>query len=316
MKTIMRGSFMKNARQYYQVLNEIRLLKKMTVTDMCEGVISERTFYRLLQADSTVKIDTFIKLTKKLQISPYEVISYATYVSKGDPGLSRFVFRVHTKHYDDVDAIYEQIKSAVIDNNQLKNYIDVYMLKYQLDRDWINLEYYNQEIESIYKNHYIVGEHNLYNYILKLEYLLTIYQNDFTVIESTISQMLEVEPKMSVAYYIMEMDKILNLMVKSDHLDKVIFKQALNLFETSLQQFANKFFHNNYFLYLAFDNFMNDQAYEVELNKHLLSIYRDKCGGPLQEAIKLVESKFNLSVEDFVLKQTRLALEKAPFKDN
>lgn len=289
---------------YYQTLNEIRKSKKVSITDLCEGIISERSFYRLMKSSTAIRMETFVKLANKLDVSPYEVISFATFVTKGDPQLSRFVVRVHTNHLDDIKPIYDEVKNKIIDNIPLNLYIQMNILKYEKDINAIDSEIYQDKLQLLYES-CVNGKYNgLYTSAVEFEYLSVQKQIDYAKLYLMINRIIQIDFRMSVFFYIIILDRCLSYLFNIENLDMNLFKLALKRYEEVIQSFPNKYFHTNFLLFSAFNKLIDNQDFKIELNKHLLGIIRDRQGERLENELERIENIFKVDYREVLVQNT------------
>ena len=97
------------SNDYMLVLDEIRISKKIPIVDLCQNIITERTYYRMLKANQ-VKTDVFTQLINRLGVELSEFIHYAVFVRKNDSRF-KFIYRVHTKFYRDIAEHYQAMLS-------------------------------------------------------------------------------------------------------------------------------------------------------------------------------------------------------------
>ena len=64
---------MTNYRNLPQLVEDIRIKKGMRIEDLCDDVISIRTYYRFLISGNDVSILVFIKLLDKLDINIFQL---------------------------------------------------------------------------------------------------------------------------------------------------------------------------------------------------------------------------------------------------
>lgn len=304
---------MNKASIYYQALNEIRKSKNVSIADICEGIISERSFYRLMKSDAKIRMETFVKLANKLDVSPYEVITFATFVAKGDPQLSRFVFRVHTNHYDDIGRIYDEVRFKKVDNTPLSLYITMNILKYEKSINAIDSETYQVKMASLYDCCISEKYNSLYTSAVEVEYLSNQEQVDFTKLYFNINQIIQMDFKISVFFYIMILDNCISYLINIEDMDRTIYKKAIKRYEEVIQSFPNKYFHTNFLFFIAFDKLLENNDFTIDLYKHLLGIIRDRDGNRLKYELERIEHLFKVDYRQILIQNTLKELQGQQF---
>ena len=127
----MKGCVLLNTyKHYFKILEELRLSKRVTVENLCDGIISERTYYRYLASEQDIKLDVIDKLAKKLNISTQDIIHHAYFVRQEDPGITRFIYRVHVSHHNDIEPLYQKVKALSLESESFQKALDVHVHKY------------------------------------------------------------------------------------------------------------------------------------------------------------------------------------------
>lgn len=89
---------MKRYGNYYQLIDELRVAKNKSIMDICEGIISERTYQRYMKNGNNLNFKTVARLLERLDVQLAQFISYVTRLNPTGSMLDLFALSVHLLH--------------------------------------------------------------------------------------------------------------------------------------------------------------------------------------------------------------------------
>jgi len=291
-------------RDYFRILDKIRISKGISVSDLCYGIMSERTYYRYMLSNKDIRFEIYNKLLQKLEVDASNIIHYSFFAEKGDPGITRFIYRVHVKHFDDIEDIYHQVLKYTSESVQLETIIRIYVKKYEYTGGKISKESYLNALETALKKTIKYNENNINSAIVKSLYIETFPNCDKSIIESVCNFLVKNGLKSEPVFTVITFDNLLSASLRFNILSSELFIELKNLLGKIVQFFPHKYFVNRYTLYHCFA--LKNTKDESELGKHLykyilgivvLQGYKD-----FEKEINLVETLFDISAVEYTKK--------------
>jgi len=291
---------------YYRLLDVLRIAKGYTIAELCDGIISERTYLRQIKNGSKVNFTTFSKLLDRLDTGMGQFMTYMIHFDKSDTGVNRFAIRVHMYHFTDIGPIYELILKYKSDNKIETLMVEAFKLEFEYLIKKITKEEFKIRYQVILESLKSLGTENLIVHLIKFIYH-SYFREENTIDHKKFGQMLiDYNSNLSLFYYIMLMDKYLSFITQQSEIDFDIYEKILKTLEA-------------YFIYMNVKNYeLTIQTYHAFLH-HVKQDYkmRDKYlykalmnslvihSDYAQEAYKeLINQGFGLDVEKFLLDYT------------
>lgn len=293
---------------YIRIIDEFRISKQLSVSALCENIISERTYYRLLKSKE-IKIDTFTKLAHKLGIELFDLVHYSVF-SKKDDSRFKFCYRVHTRYFWDIKPHYEIIKNHHDDCFELGLLLKTYVKKYEMLIGKITKDEYHQ----------VLNEHmellkdsklpNVYVTFFFVCYIDAFPENEIISVEKVGQILLEDDIRMCVIMSIISIDLYMNRFVNTDMISDDLFQKLIQKMELYNGYFPNKYFYMNYCLYCAKNAQGSQQIAEMQkyLYRHLIILTIITDGDDYHEKMRLVENLFQINPQQFLIEQTHQIL--------
>lgn len=263
---------MKSYSDYFQVLDEIRIARGFTIFNLCEGIISERTYYRYLNSEANIRFDLFNKLAKKMKVEPHEIIQYAVFVRKGDPGITRFMYRVHVHHFDDIKDIYNEVIKIPYDDSSLSLLLKAYIANYEYIINKISQDQYRQILNEIFELNKNFNYPNINLTTFNTLYLLEFQDNENVCLRDVANQLLETELTSGILFQAFAYDNLLRLYLLSNNINEELFSKLVVSMKKLVGFFPHKYFRNRYLLYESYQGKLtgNDELTNQELYRYLL----------------------------------------------
>lgn len=135
----------------YKIIDELRKLQGISVAELCDGIIQERTYYRYLESTRKPALSLFNTLIKRLKLETVIILVYITFFREDVPlnDYLRLIYRVFCKKYDDIDKYYIRLKNELVGNNIVQHVVDTYILKYEFDTGILNKDQYLSSLRAI-----------------------------------------------------------------------------------------------------------------------------------------------------------------------
>lgn len=291
------------SNDYMLVLDEIRSSKKISIADLCQDIITERTYYRMLKANQ-VKTTVFSQLINKLGVDLSEFIHYAVFVRKNDSRF-KFIYRVHTKFYRDIAEHYQAMLQYQDPDLELDLLIRVYLKKYEYEIQSISQMEYFSYLGTLVPVIKANTTFNIYLFTIQLILQEAIpNQLDITLKQSA-DQLFHEEFSYSVILVAICYDMLLQMLMKSGN-DPDSVVQLMGRYEVFMSYFPSRYFLMRYDLYKAY-------LCKLQVDTSTMTTYLFKF---LMNALSMVEETenikqtqfvsavFNLDVNDFIYKMT------------
>lgn len=265
---------MENSDGYYQVLEEIRVARHVSIEDLCEGIISERTYYRYLTSKTAMKFDIFSRLAARIGVKPYEMIYYATFIRTGDPGITRFIYRVHTNLLYDIEPIYHAVKKYHEPQSELQHVIDIYLRKYELICGNISLQNLYDLISEKVSIVSSMDNLSLFPFVI-----LTLSLNEFNhkpdiaQVNKLSNYVLNCDIQFGIFYMLLAVDNLLSYLCGLDYYDLELIERLNDRFYQIQRHFRHMYYQMKYSYYSAYlGSKKQDTQYMVHLMKYLFSV--------------------------------------------
>lgn len=136
-------------KDHYKILDAIRRDRGMSVTQLCEGIIAERTYYRYLKSTGPFNMDAFIKLARRLHIEPSQLVIYSVFFKDGDPGTVKFIYRVGVEYYNDIKEHYEKVKAYVSGSSDYDLLLKAFISEYEYKANFITKEQHVENLKGL-----------------------------------------------------------------------------------------------------------------------------------------------------------------------
>jgi len=291
------------SNDYMLVLDEIRISKKVSIADLCQDIINERTYYRMMKV-SQVKTDVFSQLINRLGVDLSEFIHYAVFVRKSDSRF-KYIYRVHTKFYRDIEEHYQAMLKYQDPVEELDLLIKVYLKKYEYETQKISQNEYHAFLSTLVPVIKANTSFNIYLFTIQLILQQQIPDQLDITLKKSADQLFKEEFSYSVILVAICYDELLHALMESQKdQDSVI--QLMSKFETFMAYFPSRYFLMRYNLYKAYvgmiqtDSMMRD----TYLFRYLMNAISMVEEGENKKQNQLVSTVFSLNLNDFIYTMT------------
>lgn len=161
---------MSNNINFLEEIEKIRKKRKITIEELCAGVISPRSYYRHMQEVNSMKFNTLETLMKRLNVSLFELIilTYSQKRSK-DPGTLSLVYNIYRNRLDLIKDLIPKFDGYRDDNPLINRFIDMHLYKYNYLRKEISLNSYTKLLMKILSDAYKIEDVNVYKIFIMIE---------------------------------------------------------------------------------------------------------------------------------------------------
>jgi len=303
-------------KDYFEILEELRKDNHLTVSELCHGIVSERTYYRYLNSNLEIKFNIYSKLVDRLGIEFEQILIYSIHFKKSDPSIIKFVYRVHVNHFTDIKPLYDIVLQHEPSDTSFGHVVKAMLYKYEFLIGTLDQKAYQIKLEDLIGM--VLNDENLdiYKATLLTIYLETNPQNELIDIKRLYAFLLNNDFRMSPLFSVMAVDTFLITNLRSNLINHEEFKTLAMRFKEHLYFFGLKSFKMNLVLYLAY-TYKMDHHTEL-MNQYLmkyvmnLSILHGKRY--YDQHVKLVESLFEIDITSFIPKQLNLLFESKQLK--
>lgn len=243
--------------EYMRILDEIRIARQWTVSHLTEGIVAERTYYRLLNADS-VRTDLFSKLCNKMGINLSELIHYSAFVRKNDSRF-KFLFRMHTKYYRDIEPHYQAILAFQDSDEDLNLLLEAGLRRYERQRGIIGKEEYDFFLESRIPLLQANPSFNVYLFLIQLYVQEELPQNPWFSLDDLANRLAKEPINYSVHTMAMAIDLLLEMLMKEKIHTEATFRLIDNMGQV-LTVFPSRFYQMRHYLYLAYQALIQNDS--------------------------------------------------------
>jgi hypothetical protein len=296
---------MMESSTFYQVINELRMARSMSVSALCDGIISERAYYRLLNSNQDMKFEVFNKLSDRLGANASDIFQFIGYVRKGDPQSGRFIYRVHTRHYDDIGDIYDAVLNKREDHEHFQYLLDVFIAKYQYQTNRITRKAYVDVLRSVFEviPHEVRGD----VFILGILTECGIHGvgEDETLNRLLIEAFLTFDYRLGFLVFIVSFDTFMAHALTSSVVDADAYLRMQKRFEEIHLVTAYKFFHMRNYLYRAFARHLEGKTATDDLYRYAMNVLMLVNDEEAKKAFALLKSVFDVDAINLMDAHTR-----------
>ena len=289
------------------ILDEIRIAKKISVEYLCENIVSERTYYRMLKAKQ-IRTDVFSLLLARLRVQLSELIHFAVFVRKSDSRF-KFIYRVHTKYTSDIAEHYQAIKNYIDPDEHLDLLLKINVKKYEYASNMIDQSTYKESLKNTIDLLQSNQTFSIYLFAIQLMILEEFDDQTWFDIEELAYKLEKEEFSYSVIMVAICYDMLLSYLLKSRRYTTP-FKLLLKKYETFLQYFPSRFFLMRLNLYQAYVGMLTQDETQSQnsLFKYLMNARSILEEDEYRQSRELVSQIFQLDEDAFLAERTKQIL--------
>jgi transcriptional regulator with XRE-family HTH domain len=309
---------MNEYKDFFYVLDQIRQQKDIRVSDLCDGIISERTYYRHLNQNTSPKMKTFEELANKLGVSPYDVLHYSIFTPMEDPSVLKFLYRVQIGLYYDINQYYEKMLVHHNESEDVQLLIQATIKKYERSINKIDdLEYQEFLIKSV-KDIENMKVKNIFNYAIYSLLFEELPTNNLINPYTLFEEVLKMESHISILVFIITCDNLLRTVIGNSLVDNELSNKLLDKLSNLLCNFRHKYFLMEEHLFIAYREYINNNTDEVlsHLYKYLINLMIMIEGEEFDKRVKKIEDTFSINYQELINSETLNKLKEKPFQSN
>lgn len=292
------------SNDYMLVLDEIRAAKKVSIADLCQDIITDRTYYRMMKS-SQVRTDIFTKLAQRIGVDFSEFIHYAVFVKKSDSRF-KFIYRVHTKFYRDIDEHYQAMKIYQDPSEELDLLIQVYLKKYEYERNIIKQSEYHRYLYELIPRIKDNQTFNIYLFTIQLIIKKDLPSCDSFDLKEMADMLYQEEFSYSVILVAICYDLLQEMLMEMKIYDESLLK-LLEKYETLITYFPSRYFLMRFNLYKAYTGKVihDDIMVETYLYKYIVNALSMVEDDEYNHQMIKINEIFNINIQDFIYQVTK-----------
>lgn len=298
---------MESSNNYLQIVEEIRKDSRISVSELCNGIISERTYYRYLQSHNDIPYHTFIRLIDRLNIEICQLMDYFMYFQKSDSSIARFPYRVHTLNFDDIDIHYNRIKEEVIELLPMRLLVTAYIRKYEYLIETLSKEDYIDSLEHILDDFKDQKEPGIFLCSVQILYLEVNPEQRRFDIYQVAKKMLEFDYHFAIMFYTFSLDTLLQVLMGYPNINIDVFDQLLDRLNFLSTQIPMTFIDMKQQVYLAFQskrrNDLDSMRNHLFVASSILTYFFGK--NIYHNLKKMIETGFDFQLNEFLLDHSK-----------
>lgn len=271
---------------------------------MCEGIISERTYFRYLISSSKISYSSFERLLARLNIDLSQFITYAVFV-RSENSVIKFLNRVHTQTFFDIEPLYQQVLNVQSEDILYTRVIKAYIKKYEYLIRKIEKEEYIAELEAIidtFEKNAPLSVYHIAIYVLYIEINNAVSKE---LINKVVDNILTLDHTMSFFIYLCSLDTLIYTII-----DKNIKRELVERFSQMVNFVAFKTFSLKNYLYTAFLNYMDQdqEAMYKNLLHYAINLAVIYGGEQLHKGKEKFQSLFGFNFDEFIVNESKRVL--------
>jgi hypothetical protein len=290
-------------KELFPILDELRVRQKITIADFCDGVMTERTYFRYRKTPEKMDYTYLQKLLAKLGISFPEFFAYAYYWSKPSvPPYLRFLVRVLNNQYFDIAPIYEEVKNLDWSSPEDTLILENYRARYRMDVGLDTPENYQATLE---KSHALLseGKHDA-RYWLSLALLAENNPSLFEQYPDFVSRLIELDFRLQSLFVLAAINTTLQVLMALSKNNTKDFETLLKRYQEIYPNFGFKDSRMDDHLFQAylFHQQNRNEECEIHLVIYLLILAQFRYGKDRKKRIEEIQTSFGFEPRSLLKK--------------
>lgn len=293
---------MELGKDFWQIIEKVRKNRHLSIAKLCENIISERTYFRYLKSKKELQVDVFVQITKRLGLGTVEIVKHAFYFHKQDPGLTKFVFRLHNRYFKDIVPIYHSLIQYHDQNPDIDNLRQAVLSKYEYITNQITKDQYVAMLENLIYSTQSLNNTGIFILLVRILYYEICPNNNLYTAEDLTEQILHTDFRLGAIFYVIALDTLMYTIIGTDKVTLESFRKLTSRFEQFVELVdikplrMQKAFYQAY-LHLIDSNYeeMENQLYLYATNS--LVVFNGKAHA---ESVQKVKQLFNIDITSFV----------------
>ncbi len=293
-------------KKYYEALEELRIMNNITVSDLCDGVIDERSYYRYLSNDRDASLKVLMRLLENIKIPMISFLNYTTHsrTSDGSADSIRFIYRAHVRKYDDIEVHYSNVKKGVRPDKPFNIVICAYILHYEFKINKITLEDYSKRSLALLK--LLPPENDLFTLPPRLLHYFNTNQTDLTILTEYGTSIRDLDFRLQ-PLFAMNIYELYLRIAALNHQFKVPYTfEIYDKLNTLLGYFLNRYYTVFGYVYGSYLEYSKgNKDYLKPLLKYFHSILILTDTREIKETADFVKLVFNVNIYDLLIEDIK-----------
>lgn len=262
---------MNKTTPFYQIIEDLRLKKNVSIDELCDGIVSTRTYYRYLNNEITIRCLTFYKLLERLHVNISELKAYFTHFSDCSiHNITSVIFNSVYNNKVNLNSTLEELKRDYPGKKAVNALLDGLIVKKEYETKQISTSAYIEKLESILKS---LRDNEIkdscYLFIFALLFSVN-HKNSLLNISTLFNADICLIHYFDSLLILISLDILLSKYITLTYVDKCIFTTAYSKFKYLLPYFNVKVVYANARLYEAYFHQLNG---EQDLCINCLTMY-------------------------------------------
>lgn len=293
--------------EYFQALDELRESFNVSVSALCEGIISERSYFRYLKSDDNISFSEFNKLLERLNVTLGQFINYTVLVRNTDNVVNKFISRVVFETFTDIEPYYQKILTLEPEDLLFDLVVKAYIKRYEYLSGKINKQEYFHELEGIRTSLLANSPLNIYSIIINVLYDELLENTAIESLQQIINTLLSLDFSLGAFYYIHALDIILDKYLLTNLISEETKLKLVNRFIQVLNHTPIKPLLMKKYFYQSYLSYINNNQVEFEellllYSINLITIYNGK---QLQKGKEKVQKAFDYDFDEFLINASK-----------
>ena len=300
-------------KQYYHFINEIRKERNMTISSLCEGITSERTFMRYLKSNKVVRFDVLSKFCERLNIETAQVVHNAVFFRPEGNSSYKFIYRIQVMHLSDIEVHYQNVLAQHELIWYLRDCILAHVANYERFIGKIDDMEYNKRIKDLHEVSKQKKAVNAEILMIDVFYLETSPKESKELAQTIASTLLEIDFMSSIMFIAFAITRLLAILLKHEYLELEVFRNLVQRLQIIDGYVPTKYIQVHLALYLAY--VAKKDGNDQEMKKYLF-LYGTICDFLYGGKDYLFDSQDIKRMFDIDLKQLKVEKTKEAFVNN
>ncbi len=297
---------------YITAIDEIRKDKGMSITELTDGIVSERSYYRYIKLEQDVNFELLEKFVKKLNVDLPALLIYSLYTKKKDIGARSFLTQFYRKNYDEAFPLYTQLSTLYKKEDDQDRFVNeseefivvlaVILKKYEYLTNKCNQEEYLDILKNKFDYFFSLNDKNV-NKLAFMSLFVEEFPDNKEYSLKTVFELLTDREyfKHGIILYLLSADRILQIIKGHNKFDIETYEKiAENFFYICYTYGDSTYIHDANF-HKAIVHFRKgeQELYEDFLFKYLMGRVFLRKENEFERDVAIIKSVFDIDVMTF-----------------
>lgn len=297
---------------YITAIDEIRKDKGMSIAELTDGIVSERSYYRYIKLEQDINFELLEKFVKKLNVDLPDLLIYSLFTKKKDIGARSFLTQFYRKNYDEALPFYTSLITLYKKEGDQERFVNeseeyivllaIYLKKYEYLTNKCKKEEYLELLEEKFDYFINLNNKNVYKMAFMSLFVEEFPENKEYSLETVFELLTDREFfKQGIILYLLSADRILQIIKdQKDFNIETYGKIAENLFYICYTYGDLTYIHDANF-HKAVLHFKKGEKelYEDYLFKYLMGRVFIRKENEFESDVVLIKTVFDIDVMTF-----------------